>query len=82
MGPPRGVNANVVRFGGQEVDQFVVAHDRDHAGRRIGQWQGAVIEPGAAAQPDARAIDREGGHQDHRRLCDRIGPQPRLLRFA
>ncbi len=51
---------------GRRSTQFVVAHDGDQAGRRIGQRQGAVIEPRAAAQPDARAIDRECGHQDHR----------------
>lgn len=42
-------HAHIVRLGGQAVDQFVVAHDGDQPGCRIGQRKGTVIEPGSAA---------------------------------
>ena len=72
---------DVVRFGGQPVDQFVVADHRNQPRRRIGQRQRAVVEPGAAAQSNTGTIDRQRGHEHDVRVGHRLGGQPRLGRF-
>src|SRR5215472_7991550 len=53
----------VVNIGRDLVQQFAVIEERDggDAGRDPGQ--GAVIAAAAAAEPDAVAVDGQGGHQ-------------------
>ena len=60
----------------------VVTHHRDQRRARVGQRQGSVVEPCAAAQSHPLPVDRKGGHQHHRRLRDRRGRQPRLGGFT
>ena len=86
MRPPRGVRACVIRhivgFGGQPVDELVVADHRREPGRRVGQRQRAVVEAGATAEPRPGAVDGEGGHEHQRRGRDGVGGQPRRRRLA
>ena len=50
---------DVVRLGGQLVDQFLVPHHGDEPRSGIAKGQRPVIETGAASEPDTVAIDSE-----------------------
>ena len=69
---------DVVRPGWNRVDEFVVADHRNQPRRRIRQGQRAVVEPGAAAQPNTGTVDRQRGHEHDGRVGHRLGWQPRL----
>ncbi len=67
---------HVVGFGGQLIDQLVVANHRDQRCARRGELEAAVVETRAAAQPHAATVDGQCGNQDHGGSAYRVGRLP------
>jgi hypothetical protein len=69
------VHPDVVRLGGQSVDQLGVADHSDESGRAGSEHQRPIVIASALAQPHADVIDRQGGHQDDVRLRHDARPE-------